>query len=119
VLRDAAGNRVVLLTRATDFFHDETYLWDGGQAKRLPLPEKLAIRGLIDGNLVFKIEEPGRSNIRAPNRTFPAGALMEASPRLDRPIATPAQGPNSSSPTTAIPASCSRRVRASRSTRWR
>jgi prolyl oligopeptidase len=82
VLRDAAGNRVVLLTRATDFFHDETYLWDGATVKRLPLPEKVSIRGLIDGNLVFKIEEPWTfTYIRTP-RNFPSGSLVEASVRL-------------------------------------
>ena len=46
VLHDAAGATVVLLTRATDFFHDETYLWDGKAAKRLPIPEKVGVRGL-------------------------------------------------------------------------
>jgi prolyl oligopeptidase len=82
VLRDAAGNRVVLIERATDFFHSQVFLLDNGQAKRLPLPEKLEIRGLIDGNLVFKIEEPWTFQYASVSRKFPAGALMEASPSL-------------------------------------
>jgi prolyl oligopeptidase len=82
VLRDAAGNRVVLIERATDFFHSQVFLLDNGQAKRLPLPEKLEIRGLIDGDLVFKIEEAWPFQYPGRVHTFPAGALMEASPRL-------------------------------------
>jgi len=72
VLRDAAGNTVVLLTRATDFFHDETYLWDGKAAKRLPIPEKVGVRGLLNGKLVMKTEEPWRA--------FKAGSVVAASP---------------------------------------
>ncbi len=80
VLRDAAGNRVVLLTRATDFFHDETYLWDGQVAKLLPIPEKVGVRGLIDGKLVLKIEEPWTTSIGTRSITYPAGSLVAASP---------------------------------------
>jgi prolyl oligopeptidase len=79
VLRDAAGNRVVLLTRATDFFHDETYLWDGHSAKRLPLPEKISVRGLLNGKLVFKTEEAWRFPNGPNARDYPAGALIAAS----------------------------------------
>jgi prolyl oligopeptidase len=79
VLRDAAGNRVVLLTRATDFFHDETYLWDGHSAKRLPLPEKISVRGLLNGKLVFNTEEAWRFPNGPNARDYPAGALIAAS----------------------------------------
>ena len=82
VLRDAAGNRVVLISRATDFFHSQVFLLENGEAKRLPLPEKLEIRGLIGGDLIFKIEEPWTFQYAGVSRKFPAGALMEASPRL-------------------------------------
>ncbi len=59
VLRDARGTRVVLLTRATDFFHDEIYLWDGDQAYRLPIPQKAQIAGLLDGRLILRVLEDG------------------------------------------------------------
>lgn len=72
VLRDAAGNTVVLLTRATDFFHDETYIWDGKEAKRLPIPEKVGVRGLLDGKLILKTEEAWRG--------FKAGSVVAVSP---------------------------------------
>ncbi|PIB94455.1 prolyl oligopeptidase family protein [Caulobacter sp. FWC2] len=77
VLRDASGNRVVLLTRATDFFHDETYLWDGKETKRLPIPEKVGVRGLLNGKLVIKIEEPWSWGSA---RQFKAGSVVAASP---------------------------------------
>lgn len=80
VLRDAKGNRVVLLTRATDFFHNETYLWDGQAAHLLPIPQKVGVRGLIGGKLVLKIEEPWTPKGRATPRTYPAGALVAVSP---------------------------------------
>lgn len=79
VLRDAAGNRVVLLTRATDFFHDETYLWDGQTAKLLPIPQKVGVRGLIDGKLILKIEEPWTPKTVATPLTYPAGSLVAVS----------------------------------------
>jgi prolyl oligopeptidase len=78
VLRDAAGNRVVLISRATDFFHDETYLWDGAKVIPLPLPQKLGVRGLVEGNLVIKIEEAWTFGAK----TFPAGSLVTATPEI-------------------------------------
>ncbi len=80
VLRDAAGNRVVLLTRATDFFHDETYLWDGQTTRRLPIPQKVSVRGLIGGKLVLKIEEAWAPKTAATPLTYPAGSLVAVSP---------------------------------------
>ena len=80
VLRDAAGNRVVLLTRATDFFHDETYLWDGQTARLLPIPQKVGVRGLIGGKLVLKIEEAWAPKTVATPLTYPAGSLVAVSP---------------------------------------
>jgi prolyl oligopeptidase len=82
VLRDAAGNTVVLLTRATDFFHDETYIWENGTARRLPIPQKVGVRGLIDGKLVLKIEEAWPVKIGVRDVTFPAGSIVAASPTV-------------------------------------
>ncbi len=78
VLRDAAGNRVVLIERATDFFHSQVFLLENGEAKRLPVPEKLEIRGLVEGNLVIKIEEPWTFGAK----TYPAGSLVTATPEI-------------------------------------
>lgn len=79
VLRDAAGNRVVLISRATDFFHDETYLWDGAKVVPLPLPQKLSVRGLLAGKLIVKTEEPWTVTVANTPRTYPAGSIVAVS----------------------------------------
>jgi prolyl oligopeptidase len=79
VLRDTAGNRVVLISRATDFFHDETYLWDGGKVVPLPLPQKLSVRGLLAGKLIIKTEEPWTFTVANTPRTYPAGSIVAVS----------------------------------------
>jgi len=57
VLRDGDGRQVVLLERATDFFHSQFNLLEDGAVKRLNLPERVSVYGLLDGLLMFKIEE--------------------------------------------------------------
>jgi len=83
VLRDALGNRVVLIERATDFFHTKTFLLDeAGKANLLPIPERSSIRGMVDGDLILTVEETWNFT-RQPQgqvRTYPAGALVSASP---------------------------------------
>ncbi|MBI1683500.1 S9 family peptidase [Caulobacter hibisci] len=83
VLRDAAGNRVVLIERATDFFHTKTFLLDdAGKATPLPIPERSSIRGMIGGELILTVEEDWSYRF-APNaapRVFPAGALVAVNP---------------------------------------
>ncbi|MDB5456831.1 MAG: family peptidase [Caulobacter sp.] len=57
VLRDGQGNRVVLLERATDFFHTQYSLLDARGVTRLPIPERSDLHGLIDNRLVLTIQE--------------------------------------------------------------
>jgi prolyl oligopeptidase len=72
VLRDGDGRRVVLLERATDFFHSKvSVLGDDGSVKPLGLPERVSVYGLLNGQLVFKIEEDWDSQ--------QAGSLMAVS----------------------------------------
>ncbi len=76
VLRDGQGHQVVLIERATDFFHTQTNLLTADGVKRLSLPERVSVYGLLGGLLVFKVEEdwtPG-----APRWTYKAGSLMAA-----------------------------------------
>ena len=73
VLHDADGHTVTLITRATDFFHAETYLLTAGAAVKLDLPQKLDIHGLVRGVLVFTtLEDWGR---------FKAGSLLGFTPQ--------------------------------------
>ncbi|WP_425995314.1 prolyl oligopeptidase family serine peptidase [Caulobacter sp. DWR1-3-2b1] len=59
VLRDAAGNRVVLIDRATDFFHTERNVWTGGKVVPLAIPQKANIAGLLNGKLIVELSEDG------------------------------------------------------------
>jgi len=87
VLRDAAGNRVVLIERATDFFHTETALWDGAQVVPLPLPQKLSVRGLLAGKLIIKTEEPWARPAATTPVTYPAGSIVAVSLKALVPVA--------------------------------
>ncbi|NGM50062.1 S9 family peptidase [Caulobacter sp. 602-2] len=83
VLRDAKGNRVVLIERATDFFHTKTFLLDdAGKATLLPIPERSSIRGMVDGDLILTVEEAWNyEKLPSLGRNFPAGALVSVSPK--------------------------------------
>jgi prolyl oligopeptidase len=59
VLRDAAGNRVVLIERATDFFHTERNVWVDGKVAPLAIPQKANIAGLLNGRLIVELNEDG------------------------------------------------------------
>ena len=81
VLRDGQGKQVVLLERATDFFHSQFSLLTDKGPKRLRLPERVSIYGLLQGNLIYKVEEawnPRASSLPA----YKPGSLL-ASPVTD------------------------------------
>lgn len=59
VLRDATGNRVVLIERATDFFHTERNVWVDGKVAPLAIPQKANIAGLLNGRLIVELNEDG------------------------------------------------------------
>ena len=72
VLHDGEGHSLVLITRATDFFHTETYQLTDHGVMRLPLPEKVSIQGLFHGMLVFTVEE----DCQIDGRTYKAGSVV-------------------------------------------
>jgi prolyl oligopeptidase len=83
---DGAGHHVVVLQRGIDFFRSEFRLVTGAGTTALNLPEKAEIDGLLDNNLVVKINQdfPG-----GPGKVLPAGSIVvlnlahpEAPPRL-------------------------------------
>ena len=57
VLHDAQGHRAVLLQRRLDFFSTEFSILTSGGVRRIPLPRKSEISGLVDGQLIASIEE--------------------------------------------------------------
>jgi prolyl oligopeptidase len=91
VLHDSDGHRLVLVTRATDFFHAETYELSAAGVTRLDLPRKLNIQGLLHGRLVFTVEEDWTFR----GQTYKAGSLVAFRPeelRPDAPAAPVAAG---------------------------
>jgi prolyl oligopeptidase len=81
VLRDAAGNRVVLIEQAIDFFNSLYFEWTPKGLAQLPLPKKGGVVGMLDGSLVVKAEEPW--NFAGVN--VPAGSLALVTPERLRP----------------------------------
>ena len=76
VLRDAQGHKVILIVRATSFFETEvTQITDAGQ-RRLLLPKKSAIHGLLDGALIVSVEQDWSFD----GQTYAAGSLVAFSP---------------------------------------
>jgi prolyl oligopeptidase len=58
VLRDADGAvQAVMLSRATSFFESEYYLITDKGPVKLPFPLKSSIQGLVQGRLVFSLEQ--------------------------------------------------------------
>ena len=74
VFRDGAGEVLgVIITRPLDTFRSETWQLDNGKAIKLELPERVSVRGMIDGMLVFTVEQDW---INRYDQKVPAGALQ-------------------------------------------
>jgi prolyl oligopeptidase len=72
VLHDGDGHEVVLITRGVDFFHSETYQVTSAGVRRLYLPAKINLQGLLAGQLVFTTLENWRG--------YKAGDLVAFAP---------------------------------------
>lgn len=70
-LTDGSGNRASFIYRGTTFFENETYLLTPQGAKRVPLPGKARIAGMVDGHVVIQTSETWQSG----GVTIPAGAV--------------------------------------------
>ncbi len=70
------GRRAVMINRAVTFFESETYAVTPAGVKKLPLPAKSTVQGLVGGQLIFTIEQAWTP--RAGGPSFPQGALMAA-----------------------------------------
>ncbi|OAN51961.1 prolyl oligopeptidase family serine peptidase [Sphingobium sp. TCM1] len=71
ILTDGSGNRAAFLYRGVTFFGNETYLVTDGGVKRLPLPTKSNVQGMVDGQVLIQTSEAWTSG----GMTVPAGAL--------------------------------------------
>ena len=76
VLEDGDGNVVALVSRSTDFFHTETWQLTDKGLVRLGLPDKVTIRGLLQGALIFTVEQDWTFG----TETYKAGSLIAYRP---------------------------------------
>jgi prolyl oligopeptidase len=71
VLTDGTGNRAAFINRATTFFTSETYLLGPAGAKRVPLPAKCEVKGMVAGQVLVQVSE----NWQAGGLQVPSGAV--------------------------------------------
>ncbi len=58
VLRDADGKvAAVLAERRVGFFEAEFYLLEGAEKRKLNVPQRSTLRGLVDGQIIFSLQE--------------------------------------------------------------
>ncbi|MDF0542915.1 prolyl oligopeptidase family serine peptidase [Sphingobium sp. H39-3-25] len=72
VLRDSHGHRAAFLSRGVTFFGKEISLLTTAGAKRLPLPARCRLLGMIEGQVLIKTSEVWTSG----DILVPAGALV-------------------------------------------
>lgn len=71
LLSDGQGNRAAFLFRGVTFFGNETWLLTAQGTKRLALPTKSHLQGMVDGQVLIQTSEEWTSG----GVTVPAGAL--------------------------------------------
>lgn len=75
LLRDAAGTvhgRVA--RRGVSFFESETYLWHAGEWKKLDMPLKSSLNGIVDGRILFSTDVEWKTG----GQVFPADSIVSA-----------------------------------------
>ena len=75
VLHDAQGNSVQILNRGVTFFESQKFIRTAEGVKRLEIPGKAAITGMIDGRVLVNLREAWTPAAGA--KTFAAGSLVE------------------------------------------
>lgn len=84
VLSDGSGNRAAFLYRGVTFFGNETYLVTDDGVKRLPLPAKSQLQGMVAGQVLIQTSEPWDSGgVRVPAGSLaavPLTALQASAP---------------------------------------
>lgn len=83
-ITDAAGNRIVMISRRQDFFGGDKLVWTPEGVRKLEMPAKVYPAGMVDGQMVFTTSErwgavPAGSVASVPVAELKAG---RATPRL-------------------------------------
>ena len=80
VLRDGDGHSVAIIQQGLDFWRSKYFRLTGQGVAPLALPEKMTLRGLVKGKLVFTIEEAWQGYKAGDLLAFGPDALSTASP---------------------------------------
>jgi len=72
VLHDGSGRQITMIERDMTFFTAEYYLITRDGVRKLDLPEKISLAGLVSGRLLLTLNE----NWNAGGSVFPAGSLV-------------------------------------------
>ena len=72
VLTDGQGHRLPVIVRGTTFFGHQTFAYLPTGTVRVPLPDKVDLRGMVDDHVIIKTSEDWTVN----GRTITAGALV-------------------------------------------
>jgi prolyl oligopeptidase len=72
-LHDGAGNKLFIVQRSIDFFHQQTFVITPAGVRQLALPEKSTISELVAGRVIVKLDE----DWRAAGPQFKAGSVAE------------------------------------------
>ena len=70
VTTDGAGNRLVTIRRYKTFFGADTLVWTPAGTRKLDIPDRTSISGMVAGQVIFSTSDPWRS--------IPAGAIASA-----------------------------------------
>lgn len=72
LLSDGSGNRAAFLYRGVTFFGNETYLVTAEGVKKLPLPAKSQLQGMVQGQVLIQTSQAWESG----GVTVPTGSLV-------------------------------------------
>ncbi|HEY0866718.1 MAG TPA: prolyl oligopeptidase family serine peptidase [Fimbriimonas sp.] len=71
---DAQGNQVTILIRGLDFFRSEVHVWTPEKIRKMSLPEKTELAGLVDGRFVVTLNEDWTP--AGQDRSFKQGSVV-------------------------------------------
>ena len=96
VLHDGAGDRIAFIDRSVTFFTDEYYLITPQGLRKVALPQKVSIEGLVADQLLLRLNEDWTANgtlFSAGSLVAVDGAAMQADPLHLSPTLLYAPGP--------------------------
>jgi prolyl oligopeptidase len=71
---DGQGHSAIMINRALNFFENETYLYTPEGPKKISLPKKSSLSGMLDNQLIFTTDEDWKPE--GSTTTFPQGSVF-------------------------------------------